>query len=420
MELNFQKEPSKTAKGKYIAFLISPILGLVMAIKTIRTRSSFVVFILFAAIFGLCLYVPAEKEGVNLSVDSTYYRQGFETINVNETFSTWCSRLHRYVTGDIDWTTGEIIKDYYLETVGFVSSWFSDSYHLLFMFATVIFSFFMLKSLKFLVLDKEFKISYYTLCLLFLFTYNQLINMHWLRFPTAAWVTVYMLFQVFVNNNKKYWLLLPFTIVIHGSFIAFALIVGVYFLTKKYERFWKFAFVGSLFFASIPPSFLDSILNYFPSFLSRYLLYATADTIEERADLIAERRTGVLIELFAVAINVYMNVLMLYLIKDYNKVKKEMTLDKLFMFLLILFTIVNMLVIVKEMSERYRMILFPIFTYLWYQVYKNDPRMPKIIYLIPFVFAYQIALNGYLYYMTCDYSLFVTPIYAVGNFLMGN
>jgi len=401
-------------------FLISPILSLLFSIRTIKTKSSQIVFLLFAAVYGFTLYVPAVKGLENLSVDSTYHRQFFEKVSISENFAEWKERLVRYITFDVDYERGEIIKDYYLETIAYVSSIFSHNHHLLFLIAAVVFVYFYIKSLKFFVNDEKYSYSFYCFCLLLLFSYNQIINIHWLRFPTAAWVAVYSLFQIFIKNDKRFWLLLPCTILIHGSYFAFVLIIAICFLTRKYDRLWVVFFFLSFFISSMPQDILSSISNILPDRISMYFNYSTIESIEERASLIEGRRTSSFITLFGTFQNIYMNILMLLIIRNYQP-SQDKKISKLFPIVLSLFTIVNFFSFVKEFSDRYRLITYPLVAYLWLQLFYNNSKMRKYIYFAPLILLYQMAYYGYQYYMTSDFSLIISPVIVLFNyFTTGN
>ncbi len=104
---------------------------------------------------------------------------------------------------------------------------------------------------------------------------------------------------------------------------------------------------------------------------------------------------------------------MLYIL-NYHKKNKEK--DKIFSVLLVIFTIVNIFSFVKEFSERYRLVTFSLLAYVWFKIFPTPTKKSSIIYLTPLVFAYQMALYGYLYYMTCSYPLFVSPIYTLFHY----
>lgn len=401
-------------------FLFCPILALFKSLKEISSKYSQLLFVLFSFYFGLTLYVPAQKGLEQISVDSTYHRQFFEKFSVNETFGQWLERLHRYIIFDVDYVSGDMIKDFYFETLAYVTSFFSDSYHVLYGFAGLVFGFFMLKSLQILLDNKMINWDYLLLCVLLLFTYNQFIKIHSLRFPTAAWFSVWCILEAFYKGNKKYLFLLPLAIIIHGSYSILIGIVALSFLTRKNEKLWSFLFLVSLFVSSMPTEVLDSISSYLPSRFQIYFEYSTAETMAERAELVSERRTGMLINLFGLVQNVYINVLLLYLMRFYKTLAISDAKNAyyiLYTYALPLFTVINMFAFIHEFSERYRMISYPLIAMLALYAVSKDAKIKKILRLVPFVLIYQMALYGYLYYMTSGHSLLVPPLIQIPYFL---
>lgn len=419
MRTNSRYVVDKNAIQKYIAFLICPLFAFVYSIKTIGTKGSRNIFILFGALFGFTVFVPAVKGGINLSVDSTYYRMWFENIYSKISFTGYLSRVVKWITYDVDYQSGEIIKDIYLDTVGYVSSFFGDTYHIMFMFATVIFTIIACKCLRFISSLSNYHYCFYTLCILLIFTFNQFCNIHWFRFPTAAWVAVFAIFQIYANGNKKYILLLPACWAIHGSFAFFLIMMAVVMSTaKRFERLWVFAFFVSIFVSSIPQSSLQSLFSFLPDRLGGYSGYSSVEGMSERANLVSERRTGVLIEMSGVAINVYMNILMYLIIKKVKEIRGFVKITNVYPILLGLFTIVNAFSFIKEFSERFRCVTFPLLAYVWLSLFSDRDKERHIIYLAPIVFAYQLALYGYMYYMTSGFSLLVSPLISIPYYLV--
>ncbi len=418
MIANGHYKVDKNAKIKYIAFLICPLFAFIYSIKSISTKGSRNIFILFGALFGFTLFVPAAKGGINLSVDSTYYRMWFENIYSKLNFPGYLDRVYSWITFDINYQNGEIIKDIYLDTIGYISSFFGDTYHIMFMFATIIFTIIACKCLRFLTSLSNFHFGYYSICILLIFTFNQFCNIHWFRFPTAAWVAVYAIFQMYANGNKKYILLLPLCCAIHGSFMFFLIMmIVVMSTTKRFERLWVFAFFVSIFISSIPQSALEGLFSFLPERLRSYAGYSSVEGISERAELISQRRTGSLIDMFGVAINIYMNILMYLIIRKVRYVKTSTKITNVYPILLGLFTIINAFSFIKEFSERFRCVTFPLLAYVWLSLFSVRDKERKVIYLLPVVFAYQLALNGYIYYMTSGLSLLISPFISIPYYL---
>lgn len=73
----WQKEENTDKALKIILFLVSPFIAALYALRNIKTKSSFVVFFLFAVFFGMSFTVAPSKTDEN-SLDGTSYREKFE------------------------------------------------------------------------------------------------------------------------------------------------------------------------------------------------------------------------------------------------------------------------------------------------------------------------------------------------------
>lgn len=406
------KKVRNNSKASFVLFFISPILGLLESFKSINQKSTQRFLMFFLAFYGFTVYVPATKDYIDLSVDSTYYRIHFENVSIKETFGEYIHRFIRYLTFDID-EVGDVIKDYYLETIGYVASFLGNNYHVMFMIAALVAGYYCISSMRYLFKDTKYDYSVYYLCLLLVFLYNQPIQIHWLRFPTAAWIAVYSTFKIFFENKRKYWILAASTILIHGSFVSFILFLVLAKCTKKYEYIWVSVFFVSLFMSSVPSNFVENLADMLPGRLGMYLHYGTQESLDENSDLIKGRRTGNLVMLFGTLQNIFMNVLMFLIIK--NREKRNKDVDGMFAVTLIIFTIVNMFSFIYEFSMRYRLITYPLVIYLWLHMFGTEKKYKGLVYLIPVVFSYQMAYYAYLYMKTSGWSLIYPPIISVFN-----
>ena len=191
------KENNRDKSLKIILFLLSPFFSFLYALRRMNTKSSYIVFFLFAVFFGMSFTV-SNVRGIDGTTDGISYRNAFESYK-NVSTSQYYDGLKRFFTFD------EGNKDY--DTVAFYVSRITDNYHVMFMFFAAIFAFFQLKTFRFLTTEDNFNNSLVCVLLAFLFTYNQIFNINGMRFWTAAWIGVYSIFQIFLNDNKKYFLL---------------------------------------------------------------------------------------------------------------------------------------------------------------------------------------------------------------------
>src|SRR5690554_2096184 len=259
---NWLIEDKKEKAFKGILFILNPLLSVFYSFKRINTRSSYVVFFLFALLFGLSFTVQSGKTE-DLKIDGATYREKFDQY---QTYSEvlFYNRLQEYLEFD------EGDKDFYFDIIAFSVSKWTDNYHYLFLIFAAVFAYFALKSLRFLTAEPNFTTSISCLILVFLFMNNQIFNINGVRFWTAAWIAVYSIFQVFRNGNKHYVWLALFTPFIHGSFfIFFVILVFAFFLKKMNHKLWVILFLISLLASNFSIEIIRGVIDSLPSFLSR-------------------------------------------------------------------------------------------------------------------------------------------------------
>ena len=80
---SWQKEDVLDVSMKVVAFLISPFLSFIYSLRRINTRSSFLVFFLFALMYGLCFTVVADNLSIYETADAARWRFRFENTYLN-------------------------------------------------------------------------------------------------------------------------------------------------------------------------------------------------------------------------------------------------------------------------------------------------------------------------------------------------
>jgi hypothetical protein len=244
---SWQKEQNQDVLAKIILFLISPFIASVYSVKTLNRKSSYLVFFLFAVFFGMSFSVPSGKTA-EITIDGAAYRDWFEK-DVQRTSADFNDKLTKYLS-----FKGREIganKDFFFDTASFYISRLTDNYHVMFMFFAAIFAFFALKSFRFFTQEIDFKIGIAICILTYLFFFNQIFNINGLRFFMAAWIGVYCVFQIFRNENKRFFLLLAFIPIIHVSFWVFTGVVILAYFFMKYDKFWITLFFISFVFSSL-------------------------------------------------------------------------------------------------------------------------------------------------------------------------
>src|SRR5690554_2635355 len=122
----WQKENRYDKAVKVVLFLISPFFSLLYSLRTLKTKSSYVVFFLFAVFFGLAFTTQPHH-----TMDSVRYIEKFNGY-IFYSLNDFLYEFQNFLT----FSEGD--KDFYFNTVAFIVSRFTDNYHVLFaVFAAV-------------------------------------------------------------------------------------------------------------------------------------------------------------------------------------------------------------------------------------------------------------------------------------------
>lgn len=404
----FLREDKDDVMAKFLLFLLSPLLGFIYSLKRINTKSSFIIFFLFSLCFGMC-FTPSK---CSMYIDGQNYQELFlESININNI--TFENKFKEYITFNSD------EKDIYAEALSFYISRISNNYHLFFFVASIIFSFFQLKTFKYLVKEKEFDNSYISLILCYLFVYITIFNINGIRFWTGYWVAMFALFKIFRDNNYKYIILLVIATLFHGSLWILLALVVVTILTKKYYNIWIMLYFVSFFIGHVAFSIIGEITEYLPTFLQNF---ANDYTTEAQIERITSKGTGFsFIGIFlGYLIDIFFFLAMMIIISNKEKIIKDSRTKNIFGLLLVLITFANFVSTVPSLGARFVMFTYPLIAYIFLLCIKDYKKMYSLlIAFVPLYFFMRIYQTLKLYIETLNIDFFISsPIYLLSKYLL--
>lgn len=364
-------------KGALALFFLHPFAAFLLALNNLKSRSSFIVIFLFFILFGYTFIAQNE------AADSFRYIEKFN-IYKNLGFTQYIYDIKEFFSFESN------IKDIYeISTYYFVSR-FTGNYHFLMALWAVVFSFFYLKSFRFFVLRPEFKKSLFVSLLAFLFLYsNNIFNINGVRFWTAAWVAVYVIFEIVVNKNYRFIALSLITPLIHISYLFFVAVLIIFLLTRRYEKLWVILFFVSFFVAEISVELVQNYQQYLPQALQNMIWsYTISENMEERQNIIENA------PLYARILNslprYFYNVLMFVFIYNKKRFRAFKDATVVFTFLLVWMSFVNFTMAIPSFGGRFIVLSIPFICYLSLLTFSYIRILPKLIYLIPFIFSYSI------------------------------
>lgn len=237
----------KTQKGYLILLMfISPLLGLITFVKIKNEKFLLFFGVLFFGIAGsLFIYNPGSDGEAHLSnaidnyTDMTigvFFSQFFELITFNSTSGT---------------------KDIYLHCISFLSASIFGVPQLIHVFAGLILGYFFTKSVLLILKNKltAEKSSILVAFIIVFILFRSLGAMNSIRMWTGMWVFFYGTYCFAISKEKKYLLIILFSIVVHFSYLVVLLpfLVVYFFRNRTYilTLFYLISFGLTLNFASI-------------------------------------------------------------------------------------------------------------------------------------------------------------------------
>lgn len=406
MSKNWSKENNQDKAIKLILFIISPFLSTIYSVRRMNTKSSYRIFFLFAVFFGMSFTISLDH-----GFDGSAYIGWFEDYSKTPTNFEYLDGLEGFLTFD------EGKKDYYFDTLAFYISRFTDNYHVMFMFAAIVFAFFALKSLRFLTKEEKFDFSIASLILVYIFMQNDIFNINGLRFWTAAWIGVYSIFQVFRNNNDKYFILIFLTPFFHGSFWIFIAVVLMARFLRKFEKTWVILFFASFFIGSIALELLRDASDILPAFMQRMISsYTDAEYVELRT----EGGSGFIwvARLMDFLVRFSINFMVYLFIRNSKMIKANSKTRNLYLFILVWMTFVNFVMPVPSLGGRYFQLAFPIVAYIWMVNFK-DVKYKDFLYALPFVYWFVLYTQFTRYSQVLEPDFYISsPFYLIYKYLI--
>lgn len=394
---------------KYILFLFSPFFSFLYSLRRINTKSSFLIFFITSIFFGMSFSVPSGRVEGTGGFDSQYYREKFEEYQYVSSFEFYDNLI-----GFLSFNEGK--QDYYFDTVAFYISRITDNYHVMFMFFAIVFTYFSLKSLRFITQEEKFNTSITSYILVYLFLYNQIFNINGVRFWTAAWIAIYCIFQIYRNNNKKYYLLALLTPYFHGAFWVYLAILAIAQVFRRFEKTWIILFISSIFISTISIEFIEYFQPYLPTFLSKMVnSYTSLEAIERRSNI--SGLGSIFANIFKYLILFYINIIIIIFIKNAKKINQNQKTKNLYLFLLVWMSIFNFLFFVPSLGNRFITLSYPIIAYIWLVTFENK-KYNYIILILPFIFLWNIREQIIHYSMVLTLDFYISnPFYLIYKYI---
>lgn len=403
---NWRLEKSGDTKKKFILWLFFPLLSLMSSLNSIRTKSSFIIIFMISLQIGLCMTMTnIRTEG---SGDAISYRAAFEEASRNLTDREFKSEAYDYFVSHTSFD-----KDFYDNTLIYIVSRFTDNYHIFFLFAAFLPAIFMLKYFKYYVLDENFKLTVLSIIPILWFLLGQNNAVAGVRYFTASWVSLYAMYKVFLEKKNAYIIVSFLASLIHVALISMFIVTIIGVFTRKFEFFWRVAFLVSIIISSFSLFFLSDVSEFLPPGLSQVVQFYTSD--EEVNKEVLGTGFYMVGHIFSVVCPyILMGIIAIFMLKR-DAIKMNPNTKELYLLLIIVATYVNFFMAVPNMGSRIMMRTeLPLICYIWMSNANHLKKYRWILWMYVFfmIFSIKHQLEQYSYYMHFDFYV-GSPIYLL-------
>jgi hypothetical protein len=260
-----------------LLFLLSPILGLISLLK-IKDENSIIFFgtLFFGLLGSVFVYVSgtdgyshlmnAQNNYLNMSFEE-FFEKSFEIFSFNSTSGS---------------------TDLYLHCIKFFSSSLLQSPTLIHVFTGLVLGYFFIKSVLLVLKDNIFdKKSYILLGFIFLFLLIRSVGaLNSIRMWTGMWVLFYGTYSFAITKNKKYFLVILFSVFVHFSYVVVLIPIVLSYLFQNSKKVLVALYIIS-FFTSVSFSYFSAYLPK-SDLLENKQKYNVIDS-DEKAGLFKER-----------------------------------------------------------------------------------------------------------------------------------
>ena len=389
----WKPESSGESGIKFILFLISPFLAFLYSLRSINTRSSFVVFFFTAVFFGLSMtYAPDNM------LDGHWHAFDFQSYEFMSSNQYW-QKVNSFFTFD----NQEEIKDLYDVTVKYLVSRVTNNYHVFFMVLAIVFATFSLKGFKIFTSEQNLDRSLLTYILAYIFLTPQIFDINGVRFPTATVIATLCLFKIFRDKNYNYLWLAAITPLIHAGYVFFFAILGMGIFLKKLGNIWTILFVASFFTGELSLQLLGENLDMLSGFREGW-----AESYFTYNDVYYTKGSGFywVREIFQFLGRFYWNFIVLLMLLNKQGILSNPKTRDLFRLLVIIMTFSNFTYAIPSLGSRYRMLCMPLIAYIWLVSFKGSKKDVFVLYVYPVVASLSLFDRYQQYMSVLDYSFF--------------
>lgn len=395
-----------------IIFLICPFVSFLFSCKNLKRPVNGLIFVLFSGLYGYCTSFTVQ------TADS--FRVGWSFSNIyNQYFG---DQISLFLQGDIADIYSSFIKSFVLL--------YTNNPKFLFLVFGLIFGVLSYFSMKLVIKERiGGNNKYFSIIMICFFSLFSFLDIQGVRFGTAFWLFFLSSCQYLIYKNTIYIVGILLTPFIHFSYFPLALfIVFISFISvkKRYDLMLYLFYFSFLFYFFVDMLSLQSVLQNLIPIKGGLMEYKVLAYSSEAENLLPTKSTslyraanGLFTRIFQYIMQFSALFIIRYISNNYDILKKNIVIEKMFPFCLMLFSISNIFhgVIWDGTGIRYIWVSWMFLLFLIYQIYNMNRNYTwiRIIQCLPFIFFYKLlymAINSYrltdgiLWFMNLPYIIY--------------
>lgn len=387
-----------------VLFWLSPVLGLIEALRDLKSKQSRQVLFGFCLCFGICFSISVNRtEG---STDGVSMRQEFE-----ESKDLTTGQFIHYLSDYFEFDTGA--QDIYIVTMSYLVGRFTSNYHYFFLALAFVFAFFQLKCLRYFVEEDNYSNSLISIILVCFFLWNNIYNINGARFWTAAWIGLFCAFKVFHDNKPLYIIVSACTLLIHASYAFFPVMLILAFVLNRFDKPLLLLFLVSWAF-----SILAEDLQLRPDFSGLELPFLIERKVEAYTDREVIQGSGFywVGTLFQILSKNLVELLIL-LVAINKKTLKDNNANAVVGLMIVLATLSNFGMIIPTFGGRFFVVNYALVSYSFLVTF-GDKKYQALVYLLPFVWFMSLFYLARHIMSVLDIGFLLSPIISFARFTL--
>ena len=389
---------NKNILYQLVFFIVWPFGSFLYALWNYNKKESLLVFVLFTGLFSFSMQSNSEMYDLD------------RVLNSAELYASKPdSEFFEIVTG-LYGNEDDAGVDIYRDLVSFVVTRFTSNGHVLLMIFGLVYGFLFSKSISTLLKINDVRNIKTALILVsfsMIFSMDQIAG---IRFATAAYLFFFGLINYLWTSEKKYFVILSLSCLVHFSFLSLIVLLLLYLIIKPTEKITFIALIGSFLAGTLFKGAMVKIFELLGgSIEKRANLYLGVEGVNQHIVWFVAYREELMLAFIA----------LFFIVSKLSKTKLVETklTSNLYNFSMFVLILSNLSIAIPDASYRFMLVFIFLFMAYVYLSYKQNFNHQNLNYLYSYAslfFVLQIFYAGrnILYYSPLMLFYGSTPLFA--------